>query len=365
MYLNIYEFLYGITHWLMVDIIGRILDWLTLETLAKWVGSAGVVDFINTVLVVLIVFVVGLLMSITLIWEERKLLGRLMDRRGTMTGPIGLFQNFADAIKTLLKEHIVPKSADRLIYEITPILLIGTSGFLMVTIPYSPGFWATNSSLSVILTFAIFSIAPFAVLIGGWASNNKYTLIGGMRAAAQIIAYEIPLLLSVVSVLILAGSFNFLDVVDAQTNSIWYIVPLIIGAFVFLISMIAELERVPFDLPEAEAELVEGWQTEYGDMRFGLIMCSEYMRGFVGSCLFTLLFLGGWSGPFNNIIPDEIWFIIKVLIVFAVMIWFRGALARVRTDQILSIGWKRLLPLAVVNLFIAILLKTLEWEGLF
>lgn len=365
MYLNIHEFLYGITHWLLVDVVGAILNWLTLETLAGWIGSAAVVDFITTVLVVAIVFVVGLLMSITLIWQERKTLGRLMDRRGTQVGPLGLFQNFADAIKTLLKEHIVPASADKLVFEIAPVLLIGTSAFLMVTIPYSPGFWATNSNLSVILTLAIFSIAPFAVLIGGWASNNKYTLIGGMRACAQIISYEIPLLLSVVGVLILAGSFNFLEVVDAQQNSIWYIIPLIIGAFVFLISMIAELERVPFDLPEAEAELVEGWMTEYGDMRFGLIMASEYMRGFVGSCLFVLLFLGGWSGPFSNIIPDEIWFIIKVFIVFGVIIWIRGALPRVRTDQILSIGWKRLLPLAAVNIFVAILLKTFEWEGWF
>lgn len=361
LYWDIHEFIYGIIHWLMVDIVGAIVGWLSFHPLASWLGSPQVLSFLTTVVVVLIVFVVGMLMSITLIWEERKLLGRLMDRRGTTVGPIGLFQNFADGIKTVLKEHIIPASADKLVYEIAPYLLIGTSAFLMVTIPYSPGFWATNSNMSVILTFAIFSIAPFAVLIGGWASNNKYTLIGGLRAAAQIIAYEVPLLLSVVAIIIMAGSLNFMDIVNYQYAHTWLLIPMIIGAFVFLVAIIAELERVPFDLPEAEAELVEGWQTEYGDMRFGLIMAAEYMRGFVGASMFVLLFLGGWSGPFGNIIPVGIWFIIKVFIVFGVIIWIRGALPRIRTDQILIIGWKRLLPLAVVNIFIALAFKTLGW----
>jgi len=361
MYMNLNEFLGGIVHWLLVDILGGLVGWIGLHGLADWLGRWWLQNLITDLLVVLIIFVVGLLASITLIWEERKLLGRFMDRRGTQVGPLGLFQNVADGIKVLLKEHIVPLSADKLVYEIAPILLIGTSAFLMVTVPYSPGFLATNTPMTVILTFAIFSVAPFAVLIGGWASNNKYTLIGGMRAAAQIISYEIPLLLSVVSVVIMAGSLSLVGVVSMQVyHEIWYIVPLFIGAAVFLICMIAELERVPFDLPEAEAELVEGWGTEYGDMRFGLIMAAEYMRSFVGSALFVVLFLGGWSGPLD-LIPDEIWFILKVFLVFAFIVWIRAALPRVRTDQILNIGWKRLLPLAVANIFIALIFKSLGW----
>jgi NADH-quinone oxidoreductase subunit H len=172
----------------------------------------------------------------------------------------------------------------------------------------------------------------------------------------------VPLLLSVVGVVILAGSLNFFEIVAWQQENIWLAVPLIIGFFVFLISMIAEVERVPFDLPEAEAELVEGWQTEYGGMRFGLIMMSEYARGFVGASIATLLFLGGWDMPgFLSFVPDGLWFLLKMFIVFGVFIWIRGALPRVRTDQILNLGWKRLLPLAVINIAIAIAFKTAGW----
>jgi len=361
MYLDLWQLLAGLVHWLMVDIIGPIFGWLSFHGIEGWLIRPETLYFITVILVVLIVFVVGMLVSITLIWQERKMLGRFMDRRGTQTGPIGLFQNFADALKTLQKEIIVPANADKLIYNAAPVIIIGTSLFLMATIPYSEGFYASDSDLSLILTFAIFSIVPFGVLLGGWASNNKYTLIGGMRAAAQLISYEIPMLLSVVSVVILAGSLSLNDIVWYQQAHIWLFIPLIIGFIVFLIAMVAEVERIPFDLPEAEAELVEGWGTEYGGLRFGLIMMSEYARGFIGSALATLLFLGGWDGPFKGIVPDGLWFLAKVFIVFGIFIWMRAALPRVRTDQILAIGWKKLLPLAVVNIFIAILFKTAGW----
>jgi NADH-quinone oxidoreductase subunit H len=358
-YFDIWQFLGGIVHWLLVDIIGAFFGWLGLTGLQDWLGSSEVINFVTIVVVALIVFVVGMLVSITLIWQERKTLGRLMDRRGTQVGPIGLFQNFADALKVLVKEIIVPEAADELVYNAAPVLIIGTSLFLFATIPYSPGFYAANTELDVLLTFAIFGLVPFAVLLGGWAANNKYTLIGGMRAAAQIIAYEVPLLLSVVGVIIMAGSLNFFEIVTWQQENIWLIAPMIIGFFVFMISMVAEVERVPFDLPEAEAELVEGWGTEYGGMRFGLIMMSEYARGFVGSALAALLFLGGWDMPeFLNFVPVGLWFLLKVFMIFGIFIWIRGALPRVRTDQILRLGWKRLLPLAVINIMIAIALKT-------
>jgi NADH-quinone oxidoreductase subunit H len=362
MILDIWQLLTGLVHWLMVDIIGAFIGWLGFHGVESWLGSPGVLNLLTILLVALIVFVVGMLVSITLIWQERKMLGRLMDRRGTQVGPIGLFQNFADALKVLVKEHIVPEAADSLVYNVAPVIIIGTSLMMFVTLPYSTGFYVSDPELGVLLTFAMFGAVPFAVLLGGWASNNKYTLIGGMRAAAQIIAYEVPLLLSVVGVVILAGSLNFFEIVAWQQENIWLAVPLIIGFFVFLISMIAEVERVPFDLPEAEAELVEGWQTEYGGMRFGLIMMSEYARGFVGASIATLLFLGGWDMPgFLSFVPDGLWFLLKMFIVFGVFIWIRGALPRVRTDQILNLGWKRLLPLAVINIAIAIAFKTAGW----
>ena len=359
--LNLWEFMYGIAHWLMADIIGPIFGWLGFQGFESWLASAGVLVFLQFVFVALAVFIVGFLINITMIWQERKILGRLMDRRATQVGPIGYFQNIADGLKTFLKEIIIPESADVAVFNAVPVIYIGSSILLLATIPLSSGFRMSQSDLGVLLTFAIFGVAPFAVLLGGWAANNKYTLIGGMRAAAQIIAYEIPMLLTVVAVVIMAGSLSFGDIVAYQSENIWLVIPLIIGFFVFIIAIVAEVERVPFDLPEAEAELVEGWGTEYGGMRFGLIMLADYFRGYAGAAVATLLFLGGWIGPFPDIIPEEVWFLAKVFIVFSVFIWIRGAMPRVRTDQILHIGWKRLLPLSVVNIFIAIALKTLGW----
>ncbi len=361
MYLDLWQLTEDLTHWLLVDVLGAFFGWLGCHGIEGWLGSENVLLVTTILIVALIVLIVGMLVSITLIWQERKMLGRLMDRRGTMVGPIGLFQNFADAFKVLIKEHIVPKAADSLVYHVSPVLIIGVSICMFVTIPYSPGFYMSDPDLGVILTFALFGIIPFAVMLGAWASNNKYSLIGGMRAGAQLIAYEVPLLLSVVGVVILTGSLNFFEIVQYQQDNIWLIVPMILGFFVFLVSMVAELERTPFDLPEAEAELVEGWGTEYGGMRFGLLMMSEYVRGFVGASIATLLFLGGWDGPFLDVVPEGLWFLLKMFIVFGIIIWMRGAMPRIRTDQILNMGWKRLLPLAAVNVFIAIIFKTMGW----
>ena len=205
---------------------------------------------------------------------------------------------------------------------------------------------------------AAFAIAPFAILLAGWSSNNKYTLIGGMRSAAQMMSYEIPLILCAASVFLLAGSFNFSDIVDAQSN-IWFLIPLFIGFVVFLVCLIAEVEIIPFDLPEAEAELVEGWTTEYGGMKFGLFYMTTAIRSYAGGALATAFFLGGWHGP--AFIPDEIWFLIKAYIVFTVFMWLTWSVPRVRIDQMLGFGWKRLLPLAVLNLLIAASLKTGGW----
>jgi len=209
-----------------------------------------------------------------------------------------------------------------------------------------------------LFALAAFSIAPFAILLAGWSSNNKYTLIGGMRSAAQMMSYEIPLILCAASVFLLAGSFNFVDIVDAQ-HDIWFLIPLFIGFVVFLVCLIAEVEIIPFDLPEAEAELVEGWTTEYGGMRFGLFYMTTAVRSYAGGALATAFFLGGWQGP--SFIPDEIWFLIKAYIVYTVFMWLTWSVPRVRIDQMLGLGWKRLLPLAMLNLLIAAALKSGGW----
>ncbi len=311
--------------------------------------------FFTILLVSVTVFIGGFLAGLWVIWIERKVLGRMMDRRGTQVGWLGGFQNFADGIKTLLKEIIIPRDSDKKLYTYAVVMILATSVMLLGLIPWSEFWYAVNVPLALLLGLAVFSLAPFAILIGGWSSNNKYTVIGGMRGAAQLIAYEVPLLLVVVSIVIMVGSLNFNDIVTWQIENVWLIVPLILGCITFFVAGLAEVERVPFDLPEAEAELVEGWQTEYGGFRWGLIMLCDYVRAYIVALLITVLFLGGWAGP--EPVPPEVWTLIKTFLVFFVMVWVRAAMVRIRTDQILKIGWRRLMPLAFINLVIVVLIK--------
>jgi NADH-quinone oxidoreductase subunit H len=311
--------------------------------------------FFTILLVSVTVFIGGFLAGLWVIWIERKVLGRMMDRRGTQVGWLGGFQNFADGIKTLLKEIIIPRDSDKKLYTYAVVMILATSVMLLGLIPWSEFWYAVNVPLALLLGLAVFSLAPFAILIGGWSSNNKYTVIGGMRGAAQLIAYEVPLLLVVVSIVIMVGSLNFNDIVTWQIENVWLIAPLILGCITFFVAGLAEVERVPFDLPEAEAELVEGWQTEYGGFRWGLIMLCDYVRAYIVALLITVLFLGGWAGP--EPVPPEVWTLIKTFLVFFIMVWVRAAMVRIRTDQILKIGWRRLMPLAFINLVIVVLIK--------
>jgi NADH-quinone oxidoreductase subunit H len=247
-------------------------------------------------------------------------------------------------------------------------------------IPFGPHIWAANPDLSLIFMMAIFGVAPLGVFFAGWASNNKYTLIGGMRSAAQLTAYEIPLLITVLSIAVISGSFNILEIVDFQieTSNTWNIFILPLGAVLFLVTMIAEVERIPFDMPEAEAELVEGWWTEYGGIRWGLMFATEMMRAYAACILFAMFFLGGWEFPFEDflsslpflgeifeviftIIPGLVWVLLKAWLLFAFFVWIRASLHRIRTDQILEFGWLYLLPLSLVNLVIATFLRLEVW----
>jgi len=333
----------------LLHITASTLPWYVVPTLAS-------------IVVIIIAFLFTVLNTVMVIWVERKFLGRFMDRRAAMhVGYAGLLQNFADGIKLMRKEFIIPSSSDKPAFLLSPLLYISTTLLAIAFLPLSWGFYLNNISFSLILVTAFFSLAPLSIFIGGWASNNKYTLIGGMRSAAQMIAYEIPMILTIISVIILAGSLNLTQIVTAQYKTGWYILPLFIGFIVFCVSILAEVERIPFDLPEAEAELVEGWGTEYGGVYFAFLMLTDYLRGYVGSALAVLLFLGGWTMPtyfpaYLTAFPlaGLIWFLIKVYIVFIIFVWVRASLPRVRIDQLLSIGWKKLLPLAVINLLIAI-----------
>lgn len=374
--MNLYTFSYGIIHWL-VDLVNHLWYWLG-DFLPWWFGdffddvgnfaaSHGHIAVMAILVEVLIIIVIALINVLNFIWIDRKFMGRMFDFYGPYYVGYrigGWLQNLADGIKLFVKEIITPAKADKLGFLLGPIIFVGSSFLALSTIPLGRDFGiSTNASgagvpSSALIAFAFFAIAPFSILICGWSSNNKYTLIGGLRSAAQMMSYEIPMLLTVASVFLMAGSFNFTEIVDAQ-HDMWYAIPLFLGFIVFLVCLVAEVEIQPFDLPEAEAELVEGWTTEYCGMRFGLFMMTSYLRGYIGGALVTALFLGGWQGP--ALIPDPIWFLIKAYIVFVVIEWMRWSVPRVRVDQLLNIGWKRLMPLAMLNLLIAASLKTLGW----
>jgi len=346
---RLWELLGGTLAWLLNIILpgNRVSDFLA--------NDATFASYIAIVLMVVIIFAVAFIINLTMIWEERKVLGRMMDRRATRVGPLGYLQNLADGLKTFLKENIMPAKADKKGYMWALTVLIGTSVLIACMIPLSSRWFIVDYNTGLLIIFGLFAIAPFMILVAGWSQNNKYSLIGGMRAAAQMVAYEVPMLIVLASVVLMAGSFNINDIVYAQMETTWYIFPLFIGFIVFLISAIAEAERIPFDLPEAEAELVEGWQTEYSGMKWGLIMLGDYFRGYVACALIVIMFLGGWTLPFIGDGPiPELVFLLKVFLVFFIFAWVRAAHCRVRTDQILHFGWKVLLPLSVINLVIVL-----------
>ena len=374
--MNLFEFCYGIIHWL-VDLVNNLWYWLGdllpwhfgdfFTAVGDFAASDGHLSFMTILLECLIIIIVALINVLNFLWIFRKLSGRILDFYGPYYVGYrigGWLQNLADGVKLFIKEIIVPAKADKLGYLLAPVIYVGSSLLILSVIPLSNNFGlSTNESgeyvsAGALFALAAFAIAPFAILLAGWSSNNKYTLIGGMRSAAQMMSYEIPLILCAASVFLLAGSFNFSDIVDAQRD-IWFLIPLFIGFVVFLICLIAEVEIIPFDLPEAEAELVEGWTTEYGGMKFGLFYMTTAIRSYAGGALATAFFLGGWHGP--AFIPDEIWFLIKAYIVFTVFMWLTWSVPRVRIDQMLGFGWKRLLPLAVLNLLIAASLKSGGW----
>jgi NADH-quinone oxidoreductase subunit H len=339
-----------------------------IHDLPKFLLSDVIIDMLTLLITGIVILVLVMLQVIVIIYMERKIFGRISDRRGPkLVGFFdhGFIQQFADAIKLFLKEIITPDKADKLLYHIAPVILVSSTLMILTAIPFSEGFYLAAPEGGILFVMAMFAVAPIAILVGGWASNNKYTLIGGMRSAGMMMSYEIPLLLTIAAIVILAGSFNLIDIVHAQQElGVWYAIPMLLGFVIFLICIVAEVERIPFDLPEAEAELVEGWTTEYGGMRLGLIWLTEYTRLYCGAAIAAILFMGGWSGPTIPIwgleaISGEIWISVKIYILVLLFIWIRWSLPRVRTDQILHFGWRRLLPLAMINVFIAIAIKFL------
>lgn len=357
---------YAISYWLW-ELLGGALAWLVNllipgNILSTWLISDAVMNAMAIILMVIIIFIVAFVVNLTMLWEERKVLGRMMDRRATMIGLKGFLQCLADGMKTMLKENVVPAKVDKKGYWWAVSLVIGVSVLTACMVPLSDRWFIVDYPTGLLIIFGLFALAPFMILVAGWSQNNKYSLIGGMRAAAQMISYEVPMLIVFASVALMAGSFNINDIVNAQYDTMWFIIPQVIGFIVFMVAAVAESERIPFDLPEAEAELVEGWQTEYAGMKWGLIMLGDYFRGYTACALGVIMFWGGWLLPgigtlsLGPIAIPELVFLGKVFLMFFIMIWARATFCRVRTDQILNLGWKYLIPLASINLIIVIAL---------
>lgn len=300
------------------------------------------------------------------IFFERKVLGWIQARIGpNRVGPWGLLQTVADVLKLLIKEDVMPEKADRALFIIAPALAFIPSFAILAVIPFTDAIRFADFAVGLLYYIALSSITIIAIMVGGWASNNKYALLGGMRSAAQMISYEIPLVMSVVGIVMTVGSLNLSQIVEAQKD-VWFIFPQAIGFFVFLIASISELNRTPFDLPEAESELVAGYHVEYSGFRFAFFMLTEYVYMFAMASLTTVLFLGGWQAPFGlTFIPPIIWFVLKFALIVFFLIWLRGTMPRIRADQLMQFAWKVLLPLALLNILLTAVLKEVPVLGSF
>ena len=297
-------------------------------------------------------------------WLERKLLGRMQQRYGpNRAGWKGLLQPIADLVKLIRKESFFPAAASNLPYIVAPIVSAFTALAAFSVIPFGPGWnvhdWHINGELinvpiALILVFALGSIGVYGFIVGGWASESKYSLLGSMRTCAQLVSYEVSLALSVLGVVLMGQSLSLVDIVSKQQATLWFVLPQAVGFLVFLFGGVAESARAPFDLPEADSELVAGYHTEYSGMRWGLFQMAEYVNVIVISALTITLYFGGWEGPWAPLGP--LWFFIKLLLCISVFIWLRATLPRLRYDQLMRFGWKVLLPVATVNALVTALL---------
>ena len=309
---------------------------------------------------VIINLVMAVFAYMTLI--ERKVMARMQLRYGpNRAGPYGLLQPIADLVKLIRKEAFHPGAAVGGLYIMAPVISTFTALAAFAVIPFGAGWHVggyditgqiANVQIGLIFLFALGSLGVYGFIIGGWASTSKYSLLGSMRTCAQLVSYEVSLALSVLGVVIMAGSLSLVDIVYAQESDWWFAVPQFIGLLVFFVAGVAETNRAPFDLPEAEQELVAGYHTEYSGMRFGLFQMAEYINMIVLSGLAVTLFLGGWLGPWNSDDLGPLWFVLKLAVVLFVFIWMRTTLPRLRYDQLMAFGWKVLLPVATLNALI-------------
>jgi NADH-quinone oxidoreductase subunit H len=311
---------------------------------------------VKSIVIFLVIFAIVPLLTVV----ERKVLGRFQARYGpNRVGPYGLLQPAADAVKLLSKEGFRPGNAVPILFDIAPAIVIFSGVAALAILPFGDvkdgvGFYGIDVSIGVLYFFAFGSISFYGLLLGGWASGSKYSFLGAMRSAAQLISYEVSMGLALLGPIMIAGTLSLVGLVEAQ-DDVWFIVPQIVGFLIFMCAGFAEANRAPFDLPEADAELVQGYQTEYGGMRYGSYALAEYIEMFVISGIAAAFFLGGWMGPGPGWL-DPIWMVVKILALIFVFFWVRATVPRLRYDQLMSLGWKVLLPLATLNALVTAVL---------
>lgn len=306
-------------------------------------------ETVRSLVAVAVVFGGVMAVSAFLIWLERRLLALWQDRYGpNRVGPFGLFQVIADMIKIFSKEDWVPPFADRAVFVLAPIIVMVTVLMSFAVIPFTPFFAVSDLNIGLLFFLAMSSLGAYSVVLAGWSSGSKYPLLGGLRASAQMISYEVFMGLSLMGVVMLAGSFNLREIVEAQ-KGMWFCIPQFFGLIAFLIAGLAETHRLPFDLPEAESELVAGYHSEYSGIKFGMFFIGEYIGITLISSLIVVLFFGGWMGPY---LPPAVWFILKTFFFICGFILLRASLPRPRYDQLMAFGWKVVLPLSLLNILI-------------
>ncbi|MEW6334064.1 MAG: NADH-quinone oxidoreductase subunit NuoH [Thermodesulfobacteriota bacterium] len=316
--------------------VNALLEWASSDAGKMIAGLVGVLAFV-------------VVNALLLTWAERKIAGHMQRRIGPKeVGPFGLIQPIADALKLLGKEILTPARADKPLYYLAPTLIFVPVLVSFIVIPFDATLQVTDINVGILVILAFSSISILSILMAGWGSENKYSLIGAIRSIAQNIAYEIPLLLSLLPVIMLANSFSLKEIVEKQ-EGLWFVVVQPVAFVIYFIAAVAETNRTPFDLPEAESELVAGYHTEYSGMRFALFFLAEYTNMFIVSAIATTFFLGGYQGP---VLPGILWFLLKSYALVFVIIWLRWTYPRVRFDQLLNVAWKGLIPLAFLNLLV-------------
>lgn len=345
-------------------------DWLNANFSPAWVL------IFESIIVILLAITLFAVLGLFLVWMERKVAARMQIRLGpNRVGPMGIFQTSADTIKLIMKEGLTPDGADKFLFNLAPFVVMIVAMLLLAPIAFSNGFQIWDINIGVLYITAISSLSVIAILMAGWASNNKYSLLGAMRSGAQIVSYELSAGLSILSIVVLSGSLQITDIIQAQQNGWWLFkghIPAVIAFVIFIIAVTAETNRAPFDLAEAESELTAGFHTEYSGMKFALFFLAEYINIFIVCAIGATLFLGGWMPlhigsweGFNHVmdyIPASVWFMGKTFFLIFLIMWFRWTFPRLRVDQLLNLEWKYLLPISLFNLLLVTIIAILGWH---